>query len=201
MKKSIFLSIILLGLGFSCAGPSAGPQDGETPEVFDPNSFVLYDIADSELKRAERRDSTGTLIESGILKGNVKTGTWVTYHIQTGMPWKQASIVDGVYNGPYFEYTTRGQINLIANYHDNRLHGFWGKYNFGRAEITANYKHGKLDGVYRKYFANKTTIQEEIQYVEGVIDGKYRYYDENGNITVEYDYKNGKKVGGGMVNQ
>lgn len=200
MKKLFFLSslLILSVLGCQQSDNSTAAETAAVPS-FEPNQYVLFDIPGSDLKRVEKRDSLGRLLETGILDGNVRTGTWVTYFPSTGMPAKTYSLVDGKYNGPYFEYTTRGQVELIANYKDSKLHGFWGKYFFSRPEIIANYEEGKLDGVYRKYHRNKNVLQEEVNYHNGVIDGKYRYYNEDGRVTIEYDYKNGKKVGGGMV--
>lgn len=203
MKNLFFLVPLLIFNMLSCQ-QSQDPNVAETAVVpsFDPNQYLLIDIPGSDLKRAEKRDSLGRLLETGILDGNVRTGTWVSYFPSTGMPAKTYSMVNGKYNGPYFEYTTRGQVELIANYKDNKLHGFWGKYYFSRPEILANYKEGKLDGIYRKYHPNKNNVlQEEVSYKDGVIDGKYRYYNGDGQITIEYDYKNGKKVGGGIVNQ
>ena len=203
MKNLTFFLLLMI---FACSACQPAPDVNvaapASPEAYNPNTYRLFDIPGSDLKRAERQDSTGALVESGILDGSIKTGTWVTYHTSTGMPWKTISFANGKYNGPYFEYTLRGQVNLIANYKDNQLHGFWGKYYFSRPEILANYNEGKLDGIYRKYFPNKNdAIQEEVNYVNGIIDGKYRFYNEDGLITLEYDYKNGKKVGGGIVNQ
>lgn len=203
MKKLIFLfTIISFGL-WSCQ-KAADPNiaEAEIPQKYNPTEYTTFDIPGSDLKRVEKRDTSGTLLETGFLDGNVRTGIWVTFYPTTGMPAKTAALVDGKYNGPYFEYTLRGQVELIANYKDNKLHGSWAKYFFSRPEIIANYNEGKLDGVYRKYFPNKTdAIQEEVNYINGVMDGKYRYFNDKGQLTLEYDYKNGKKVGGGIVNQ
>ncbi len=202
MKKVIISLCLLCIVSLSCQqnqGEGPEPAAPAVQEDFDPNAYILYDIPGSSIKKAERKDSTGALIETGFLDGTTRVGTWTTYFPDTGFPWKQASMVDGKYNGLYLEYTTRGQINLMANYKNNQLHGFWGKYNFSRPEIIANYKEGKLDGIYRKYYPNKRQLQEEIQYNNGEIDGKYRFYNEKGQMVMEYDYKNGEKVGGGML--
>ncbi len=203
MKKLFFLCLLLTFSLLSCQqSQDTNTMEAAVTQTYDPNQFIVQDIPATNLKKVEKRDSIGRLLETGIIDGNVRTGTWVSYYPTTGMPSKTYSLVNGAYNGPYFEYTTRGQVELIANYKDNKLHGFWGKYYFSRPEIIANYNEGKLDGVYKKYHPNKNNVlQEEVQYVDGVIHGKYRYYDADGNITIEYDYKNGKKVGGGMVDQ
>ncbi len=201
-KQTLLLSFLFMTAFFSCQPDQGSKAEGEAakqPESFDPGAYLLQDVPGSTIKRAERRDSTGQLLETGFLDGAVRTGTWTTYFPDTGFPWTQVSMINGKYNGLYLEYTSRGQINLMANYKDNKLHGFWGKYHFSRPEIIANYKDGKLDGIYRKYYQNKTQIQEEIQYRAGEIDGKYRFYNEKGQMVMEYDYKNGKKVGGGAV--
>ena len=36
-------------------------------------------------------------------------------------------------------------------------------------------------------------------YVDGMKNGKLTYFDEEGNKTVEYEYKNDEKLGGGLI--
>jgi antitoxin component YwqK of YwqJK toxin-antitoxin module len=61
-----------------------------------------------------------------------------------------------------------------------------------------NYFENELDGMKRKY-QNNGKIQEEVEYSRGVQDGIYRFYDDQGNMTLDYLYKNGEKVSGGIV--
>jgi len=38
----------------------------------------------------------------------------------------------------------------------------------------------------------------EAEYKNGKQDGMYKYYDEDGKVVMEYVYKDGEKVSGGM---
>ncbi len=58
---------------------------------------------------------------------------------------------------------------------------------------------GKLDGVARTFDDRTWKVKQEVEYKNGVQDGFFRYYDENGTVTLEYVYKNGEKVSGGMT--
>ena len=42
-------------------------------------------------------------------------------------------------------------------------------------------------------------LQKEINYKMGVQDGYFRYYNESGQINMEYLYKDGEKISGGIV--
>ena len=92
-------------------------------------------------------------------------------------------------------------MSLRATYQNNKLHGFWGKYSFGRPEMEAFYKDGQLNGPYYEYDTHDGKLQKEINYKNGKQDGKYRFYNEEGKVTVEYDYRDGEKVGGGIVGE
>ena len=53
----------------------------------------------------------------------------------------------------------------------------------------------------QKYFDNKDIIQQEVNYKDDAIDGIFRYYNEEGQVVLEYEYKNGEKIGGGEIKQ
>ena len=61
------------------------------------------------------------------------------------------------------------------------------------------YKDDKLEGTARTYDDRTFKLKQEVEYKDGKQDGFFRYYDEEGNVTLEYQYKNGEKVSGGIV--
>ena len=195
MKKLSYWLVVCLGLNFGCSG-----GDNSAPETVDTDSYILTDISGTDVKRAVRTDAAGNLIEEGFLRDNAKTGTWVYYESGNPLPVKLVSYIDGKYNGLYLEFNERGQINLRASYLNNKLDGPWGKYRFGRAEEEAHYQNGKLDGVYKAYYVRTGKLQSSTEYKDGVQDGWYRFYNEEGEVTLEYEYRNGEKVSGGIVN-
>ncbi|MCB0620362.1 MAG: hypothetical protein KDC43_16870, partial [Saprospiraceae bacterium] len=58
---------------------------------------------------------------------------------------------------------------------------------------------GLLHGTFTKYHENSDVVQQQVEFKDGKEHGKFRFFNEQGELTVEYDYENGKKVGGGMV--
>jgi len=54
-----------------------------------------------------------------------------------------------------------------------------------------------MEGTFKQFY-NSNKIKLEAQYKEGKQHGSYKYYDEDGNIMMEYEYANGEKVSGGM---
>ncbi len=179
---------------FSCkqaGAPSAG--------AFDTTGFQLEDIPGSVYKRAVKMGENGYLQEEGMLHNGLQEGLWITYHAGTPFPAKAASFSGGAYNGPYMEFNERGQLTLRATYKNNKLDGPWGKYSFGRPEIEAHYKAGELDGGYFEYDSRNGKIQKEVNYKNGKQHGMYRFFNEEGKITLEYEYRDGEKVSGGIV--
>ncbi|MEN0006784.1 MAG: hypothetical protein AAF798_21700 [Bacteroidota bacterium] len=165
---------------------------------FDATGFEMEAVANSNLQRALKKDASGKVLEEGYLNNGAKTGAWVTYDESTPFPRKVETFDNGVYTGVYMEFNERGQLELLANYQNNKLNGTWGKYSFGRPQEEASYKNGKLDGTYNKYFERDGKLQTSIEYKDGVQDGYYRFYDDSGNVKLEYLYKNGEKVEGGI---
>ena len=69
-------------------------------------------------------------------------------------------------------------------------------YNFSRREIEQDYKDGQLHGFSRTFYktGKDGQVKEEIQFDNGVQDGVYRYYKEDGTISMDYVYKNGEII-------
>lgn len=194
MKNLLIVALLLIFFA-SCnnAGQKAAP-------VVDASGYIVESIPGSTIQKVRKEDEQGNLIEEGFLQNGVKVGTWTTYKAEIEFPKTIISYVDGQYTGPYLEFNDRGQLELKAGYLNNQLHGPWGKYRFGRPEATANYTNGELDGTYKEYFTRDGKIQKEVNYKNGVEHGTMRFYNEEGEVTVEYEYKNGEKVSGGILN-
>jgi antitoxin component YwqK of YwqJK toxin-antitoxin module len=166
--------------------------------IVDDKEFEITDIPGTTFKKAERKDPLGNLIEAGFVHDGKKHGTWTVYNQDSRAPEKFMSYIDGALNGPYIEMDVQGRYALIANYKANKLHGHYGKYRIGRAELTANYIDGALDGVMAEYDYRNQKIKQEISYKMGLKDGYMRYFNEEGKITLEYLYKDDVRVSGGI---
>lgn len=183
----------------SCQNNSSEGSNAPSTGAGLEGDYQYEDIPGSSVTVASRYSPEGALLEQGNVRNGMKNGTWTYYGAEAEFPVKVISFVDDQYNGSYMEFNDRGQAELLATYKNNKLHGPWGKFRFGRPEMTANYKDGELDGVMREYDFRNGKLKKEASYKAGQLDGLVRDYDEEGQIMVEYMYRNGEKISGGVV--
>lgn len=195
--KNLFFLLLIAGL-WSCGNSETAPVVSTTGSTA---GYEITEIPGTPLQNAEKKDVNGTVTERGQFLNGQKTGTWVEYYPDKGFPKKVATYANGQFNGQYMELSSRGQIEMMANYRNNKLDGTYGLYKFGRPTETIDYKNGERHGVYKSYFNNSDKLQKEVNYLEGVQHGPFRQYNEEGEVVLEYEYKNGEVVGGGMVRE
>ena len=187
---------------FSSCGQET-PQQTNTPAKStgeaDIQGYEITPIAGTPAQRLVKRNAEGVIIEEGMLYDGQKVGAWIEYGPEGKFPAKLTTYANGNYNGTYLEFNTRGHITLRATYENNQLDGPWASYSFGRVEKQTNYKDGELDGPYLEYNKKTGNLQKEVNYKDGKQDGVYRFYDEEGNVMLEYMYRDGEKIEGGVV--
>lgn len=188
------LFAILITAMISCGGST---NSGGTGNL---EGYTVESISGTNVSKATKKNAGGQLIEQGFISGGKRNGTWISYYDgeHVGKIKTIASYSDGLLTGPYLELSNRGQIETEVNYANNQYNGRYAKYKFGRAQQESFYKDNQLDGPYREYSSNGK-LQKEINYKGGIQHGMMRYFNEKGQTTVQYEYKNGEKVGGGMV--
>lgn len=77
---------------------------------------------------------------------------------------------------------------------DGTKHGLYQSYYpNGRLKSQVNYTDGQMDGIYSVRFNG--LLQQEMRWVKGIAEGKYREWYVNGNLKYEYNNCNGKKHG------
>ena len=195
MKNLIFLFGLFLLL--SC---NASQESGDsTGEAFNADEYTFESLKDSDVEKVTKYDDKGKKVEQGFIKNGEKTGQWVEYDPNKGTIKAITSYIDGKLNGLYIEFDNLGYKTIVAEFKDDDLNGKYIKYKYNKKLEEANYKNGKLNGVRIKYDKSSGKKLEEIEYKDDVIDGKVKYYNDKGEVVLEYVYKNGKKVEGGMV--
>lgn len=195
MKYLTFVFILAIGLT-ACKQESGSTVQSSSIDL---SKFEKVDIPGTNYQRVIRKNAEGKVLEEGLVENGKRNGTWVIYHTDRDVPKVVAIFVNDLYNGPYFEFNKQGQVDLQCAYVNNVLHGYFARYRVGRKTEEGNYKMGKLDGVYKKYYDNRSIVQRENTYKDGLLHGKTRFYNEKGEVIVEYDYENGEKVYGGIV--
>jgi antitoxin component YwqK of YwqJK toxin-antitoxin module len=163
---------------------------------FDTTGFESTSLGDGVFLMT-KTDPDGLVIEQGIVRDGMKNGMWVTFN-EKGVVSQVSSYVNGLETGVRMEFSKNGQMEKKTTYVANQLDGAFGEYKFGKPIKEAEYKGGVRHGAYKEYFKNKGTLQKLVEFKNGKQDGKMQYYDDEGNVTLEYTYKNGEKVEGGL---
>lgn len=200
MKMKYFLYGFSLMISLlACNGGDANLSATAVGEKVAADGYISEEVPGTGVQRVYKKDEAGNIIEDGFLKDSLKHGVWLTYEKTFLFPKTLANFENGIANGIYIEFNEKGQINIQAFYKNNKLHGSWAKFNYGRYETSAFYTDGILDGPYKEYMPQTGRLQKEINYKMGVQDGYFRYYNESGQINMEYLYKDGEKISGGIV--
>ncbi len=196
MKNGLF-SILILALCLACQQQS-GSSAGVANETLDLNGYLTEQLKGSSAEYVVKRDANGTLMEEGFVDGANKTGIWTTYNVEKGTVKSITPYLDGQLNGRYLEFDDNNRVVAQRGYKNGQLHGFAATYRFNNIMESFQYVNGILNGEYKKYFDTGGKLQQEAIYKNGKLDGTMRFYNKEGQVTLEYEYKNGEKVSGGM---
>lgn len=197
------ISIALITLSAACthgengAGKTAEPAASGAPGE-DMSGLVTEDIPGTSIKRAREVDANGVLKIEGYLLDGKKTGQWIEY-TPDGDIVLINSYVNGLLDGVVTRMSYRNQVNLRIHYKNGKMDGQYTAYKFGKLVEERYYKEDKLDGVSKTYDDHTFKLKQEVEYKNGLQDGFFRYYDEDGKLSLEYQYKNGEKVSGGII--
>lgn len=183
----IYFSLIIF---ISCQGTSTGPK-------YDLKGYNTENIGGGAQLVTYQDDNLYFLANGAVING-VRNGSWVTYHPNTNKIKTLTTYVNGEKNGVEITMNDRGQIESMIGYKNNILHGVKANYQFGRPTDETTYKDGKINGPFAVY-NGQAQLQKKGFFKNGKQDGKLTFFDEKGNVTLEYEYKDGEKISGGIV--
>jgi len=173
---------------------SCNPSPRVSKEFVD---YLIETIPSSNLQVAKKyKDSL--LIEEVYLQNGLPHGTWTIYHDQNMRIKDHKSYFEGQLNGYWLQFNMLGRVEIMEKYQMGVLHGERIKYYSGFPLEIESYHNGKPHGLFKKYYPNKN-IQQESNYKEGILHGPFRYYNEDGKLSLEYEYVNGEKISGGII--
>ena len=165
-------------------------------------------------------DNDGNIEQEGSYDDKGKySGDWVQYY-PTGDILKEETFSDGYEEGMYIEYSEDGSIIVQGNYINGMKNGKWtytvngviesGEYidDKKNGEWTIKYDDGTLiedgtfindnpNGQYKWYYTtgiNAGKIYIIGNYHDGLRDGEWLYFDEEGNIDLTIRYNDGEEI-------
>ena len=183
------IGIVMFFTLFSCKKNEAGASN-----LLSDANYLFEEIEGSDTKKALRKGTDGSILESGFVRNGKKEGQWIEFYPNTKKRKTITSYINGKLNGHYFEFNDQDYIESQAEFKNDVLDGVLIKFKFNSPVEVSNYKNGKLNGM-KSIFSIYRKIEQEIEYKDDVIHGKMRQYDREGKLTAEYTFENGKQVG------
>ena len=207
--KSMFISLLtkkplwllagcFLVFVYSCKPSAATPAAAANEATDDISGLIREKIPGTTIEYAKQINAQGMVEIEGYLNGNQKTGQWIRYNPDGDIVLIN-NYVNGLLEGVVMSMSFRNQVDLKTTYRHGQLNGPYTAYKFGKIIEERNYVDGKLDGITKVYDQKTFKVKQETQFKNGLQDGYLRYYDDGGNVVLEYEYKNGEKVSGGIV--
>ncbi len=188
MRKDIWILAFVL-----CAcGDSNYTSDMPAGESQVPGGAVLQDYeAIPGLQKAVIKSEGITIGEGDFLEGRYH-GTWTSYGAD-GRLQSITTYYKGQKQGVQLLFDNTGYVQTKASYHNDQLHGEYLIYNRRTIVERRNYEGNELSGLQERFYVNGLKMEEK-NFVEGKIDGIARWYDEEGNLTIEYEYDMGELI-------
>jgi len=196
MNHKLYIPILFVLAIFltACSNEKQNPVMTEG----DWEGFEMSTVMGSDLEHAVKKNHLDGMEEEGFLNNGIKTGTWLTYHPIDDRIKTIDNYINGHIEGLSLELDKRGQVIKKMFYKDGEFDGPHTTYKFGRPQETIPYSMGQVDGRVIRYY-NNGRVMEEIEFKDGVQHGYYHHYNADEKLDMRYEYKNGEKISGGMV--
>lgn len=184
----------IAALVVSCSSGTGSTSGANT----NTDGFTELAVPGSNATLVAKKTKGGIMLEQGVIRNGKKDGPWTIFHDNESIK-SVSSYVNGNLNGAYLEFNNRGQLEKRVEYLDNQFHGLYGEYKYGRPLREITYDMGVQNGPFRTW-NDSGKITQMGSNKNGKLDGTLQYFDENQNLIMKYEYKNGEQVSGGLVN-
>lgn len=192
MKHIFIAMLVLMACNTKQSGTSKVPEKQEGGLAMPDGASIVPFDDESGMSTVVARDASGNITLQGFLSNNERAGTWTEYH-PNGMVKSTVAYVDGKMEGQFVELSNSGQLVRQCTYHRGVRHGEYKEYNFSTLKEERVYDNGNLEGVVKIYYPDGKLMEEGL-YQDGVRNGVSKWYDQQGNVSITYEYKNGQLV-------
>jgi antitoxin component YwqK of YwqJK toxin-antitoxin module len=171
---------------------SNGTTNGDAEEGI-PVGALKEEFTDTPgLVRVTLVDQGGLKSADGYYLNNQRHGTWTEYQTN-GIIKSITSYYKGKKEGLCVEMNN-GQMTKRFYYHNGLRHGDYKEFISTSLKEERNYVNGKIEGVVRIFYDYNSKLMEEGNYKNGLRDGISKWYDQDGKLAIQYEYKNGELV-------
>lgn len=190
-----------MACGGSGSSNSAAAPAGIASEPVDLGQAIVTDYSADGLQHVVNTDPRGGFKTSeGPIFNGKKEGAWIVYYTgrDTNKVKKLTNYHQDQVSGLSLEFSNSGTITKRVDYDNGQIHGVYAEYKYNRAQKYIEYTNGVMNGEYNTYYSNGKK-QQETSYKNGKKDGMSIFYNEEEQIIMEFEYKNGDKISGGKV--
>jgi len=133
----------------------------------------------------------------GYVREGQKDGVWIYYYPERRKIERIEPYHMGELHGRLKEFSLNGNMTLDVGYKNGVKHGAYTEYKFGNPLAVAEFENGKLEGERLIYFSDKDNlgkVQQKIEYKNGEKHGLHQYFNDEEEVVLEYNYKNGERI-------
>lgn len=189
----LILATLVLCVSTSCDNNSSVAVAGD----LNLQGFTYVDIPGSDVQLVTKKNQEGKMLEQGFIQNGQKNGAWTLFHDNESIK-SITNYINGVLNGAYLEFNNRGQLEKRVEYLNNQFHGLYGEYKYGRPLKEISYDAGVQQGPFR-IWNDMGKLTQKGQNRNGKLDGTLQYYNDEEELIMQYEYKDGELESGGMV--
>ena len=198
MRKILGIcSLALLSFLLLSCGDTKEPREvgNEGANFSVPAGYEAETISDDLMYLSETKGKY--LKVEGYVREGKKDGVWIYYYPERRKIERIEPYHQGQLHGRVKEFSLNGNMTLDAAYKNGKKHGTYREYKFGYPLALAEFENGQLEGERYIYFSDKEnlgTVQQKIEYKNGQKHGVHQYFDDEGKVVLEYNYKNGERI-------
>jgi antitoxin component YwqK of YwqJK toxin-antitoxin module len=140
-------------------------------------------------------DTAGRKVYEGQFRNNIPQGTF-RYYFPNGSKKAISVFSEDGKTTITTTYFPSGKKNAEGKYVNEKREGLWRFYSeYDEALVSEeNYSAGKKNGVAKTYYAGKTVV-EEMYWKDGLREGSWIQYFDDGKVKLQGNYKNDLKEG------
>ncbi len=191
MIYKLMFFVLALNVLSSCGSGSSGPS-------YDLKGFQTESIGGGGTY-ARFADQENWPLSTGHVINGVRNGAWTTYHPQSNKPKTITNYINGQKNGDEITFNDRGNMESIIGYRNDKLHGLSTTFKSSRVVNETTYANGNIDGPFKVFDERSGKIQRSGTMKNGKPHGELLNYSPEGVVNMRYEYKDGVKVSGGIV--
>ncbi|NVK03452.1 MAG: hypothetical protein HWD92_01460 [Flavobacteriia bacterium] len=192
ISSQLFRDDILLAEGMY---DDRGRRQGEWKYYYPDGTLkAIGDYADDlRMNQWKYYYEDSTLEQEGRYYYDAPDGTW-RWYFENGELRKEQQFRDGLENGPVVEYNDSNEVIVRGQYIDGLESGIW-EYTSHNVIETGEFIQGERQGRWEIRWIDIDRVSEVTNWIDGVMDGQYIRYFEDGSVRIRGKYVDGNKDG------